>query len=168
MRILFTLILLFSAINLQAKDVEVFDVELDPVTSDRVILTVRGGEKETAYSLAQVEAIGLKGLKTSTFWPEDYGEYNGVLLRDFLRHAGIDKASQIRVTALDDYTALIPREDWQKWDVLLATRHERKVLPVRKKGPLRIIYPKDIGGEIAASDMRIRWIWAITTIEAIQ
>jgi len=155
-------------VNLNAKEVEVIDITLAPVASEKVILTVKNNGDVKTYSHPEVEAIGLKSMVTSTFWPEDHGEFNGVLLRDLLRDAGIENVSQIRITALDEYTTLIPREDWQKWDVLLATRHEKKVLPVRRKGPLRIIYPKDLGGEITASDMRIRWIWAINTIEALQ
>lgn len=168
MRILFTLVFFLIAMPLEAKEVKVKAINLEPVASEKVVLTIKTQENSIAtYSHPQIEAIGLKQMVTTTFWPEDYGEFDGVLLRDLLGHAGIEKSSQIKVTALDGYTALIPREDWQKWDVLVATRHEKKMIPIRRKGPLRMIYPKDIGGKMAASDMRIRWIWAIKTIEPV-
>jgi hypothetical protein len=119
------------------------------------------------FNHGQIEAIGLKRLSTTTFWPEDYGEFNGVLLRDVLKKVGIEDALEIKLIGKDGYIALIPREDWIKWDVILATRHEQRTMSIRNKGPLRIIYPKDIGGEIADSDMRIRWIWAIQSIEPV-
>ncbi len=165
MRCVITLFLLFFCLQVEAKEVKVTDIALAPVVSEKVILTINTPTGIKTYPHPQVEAIGLKKLVTSTYWPEDHGEYDGVLLRDLLKDAGIETSPRIKVTALDDYTTIIPREDWQKWDVLVATRHEKKVMPIRRKGPLRMIYPKDIGGEIAASDMRIRWIWAIKTIE---
>lgn len=160
-------LLLLLPLQLYAKEVPVTDVSLSPVHSDKVILRIKTQDGEKHYSHPQIEAIGLKKLVTTTFWPEDYGEFNGVLLRDLLSHAGIENSLEIKITALDDYTTLIPREDWLKWDVLVATRYEKKRIPIRKKGPLRIIYPKDIGGEIADSDMRIRWVWTIKLIEPV-
>lgn len=165
MRAVFAIFLLFWGLQVEAQEVRVTDIFLEPVASEGTVLTIKGPKRNIQYTLSQVEKIGLKKLVTSTYWPDDNGEFNGVLLRDLLRDAGIERSSRIKVTALDDYTTIIPREDWQKWDVLVATRHEKKVMSIRQKGPLRMIYPKDIGGEVAASDMRIRWIWAIKTIE---
>jgi hypothetical protein len=150
-----------------AKGVEVEDIALLPVKCSKVILTVKTPDGIKQFNHGQIEAIGLKRLSTTTFWPEDYGEFNGVLLRDVLKKVGIEDALEIKLIGKDGYIALIPREDWIKWDVILATRHEQRTMSIRTKGPLRIIYPKDIGGEIADSDMRIRWIWAIQSIEPV-
>lgn len=150
-----------------AKGVEVEDIVLLPVKCSKVILTVKTPDGIKQFNHGQIEAIGLKRLSTTTFWPEDYGEFNGVLLRDVLKKAGIEDAREIKLIGKDGYIALIPREDWIKWDVILATRHEQRTMSIRNKGPLRIIYPKDIGGEIADSDMRIRWVWAIQSIEPV-
>ena len=152
---------------LLAKDVSVEDTTLAPVQGSKVILTIKTPNRTRQFNHGQIEAIGLKRLSTTTFWPEDYGEFDGVLLRDLLTEAEIEDAPEIIITALDGYIAIIPREDWRKWDVILATRHEKKTMSIRKKGPLRIVYPMDIGGEIADSDMRIRWIWAIKSIEPV-
>lgn len=167
MRVILLFIILLLPEILLAMDVSVGNITSSPVHSSKVILTIKTPDTVKQFTREQLEAIGLKRLDTSTFWPEDHGEFSGVLLRDLLSEAGIEDAPEIKVTALDDYTAFIPREDWRKWDVILATRHEEKVIPVRRKGPLRIIYPKDIGGEIANSEMRIRWIWAIKLIEPV-
>ena len=150
-----------------AKDVSVEDITLLPVQSTKVILTIKTPNRDKQFNHGQIEAIGLKRLNTTTFWPEDYGEFDGVLLRDMLTEAEIENAPEIKITALDDYITFIPKEDWQKWDVMLATRHEKKIMSIRKKGPLRIVYPMDIGGEIADNDMRLRWIWAIKSIEPV-
>lgn len=167
MRILLLLVFFLVPELVLAKDVSVEDITLLPVQSAKVILTIKTPNGNRQFNHGQIEAIGLKRLSTRTFWPEDYGEYDGVLLRDLLTETGIENAPEIKITGLDDYITLIPREDWTKWDVILATRHEQKTMSIRKKGPLRIIYPMDIGGEIADSDMRLRWIWAIKSIEPV-
>lgn len=167
MRVLLLLVFFLVPELVLAKDVSVEDITLLPVQSTKVILTIKTPNGDKQFSHGQIEAIGLKRLSTKTFWPEDYGEFDGVLLRDLLREIGIEKAPEIKITALDDYITLIPRKDWGKWDVILATRHEKKTMSIREKGPLRIVYPMDIGGEIADSDMRLRWIWAIKSIEPV-
>ena len=164
--LLLLMLLLLPGLSI-AEEVRIETIVLAPVGHGKVILRVTTPSGEKKYTLAQLEVLGLKKMSTSTFWPEDYGEFNGVLLKDVLRDAGIEDAPEIKITALDDYTANIPRQDWSDWDVMLATRHEQKVMPVRRKGPLRIIYPKDRGGAIAESNMRLRWIWAIQSIEPV-
>jgi hypothetical protein len=160
------MLLLFPGLS-NAKGVKVENISLVPLTSSKVILKVSTPSGEKTYTHAQIEAVGLKKMTTSTYWPEDYGEFDGVLLMDLLLDAGIEDAPEVKITALDDYTAHIPQHDWRNWDVLLATRHEQKRMPIRSKGPLRIIYPKDRGGEVGESDMRLRWIWAIQSIEPV-
>ncbi len=142
------------------------DIQLEPIQSDVSILKITSSKGVKEYTLADIESLGLKRLRTTTFWTEDDGTYEGVLFSDLLPHAGIENCTSIVITALDDYQVSIPCEDFEKWQVLLATRRDGKTMSVRKKGPTRVIYPKDIGGDIALSDMRSRWIWAIKTISS--
>ncbi|WP_022665563.1 molybdopterin-dependent oxidoreductase [Desulfospira joergensenii] len=140
------------------------DIRLPEISSKKIILRVGTGSAEREYTHADIESLGLKQIRTSTYWKEDDGVYQGVLLRDLLRNAGIEASKGISISALDGFTTKIPREDWENWPVLLATRRDGKIMSIRKKGPLRIIYPKDLGGPVAKIEMRIRWIWAIKSI----
>lgn len=140
------------------------DVTLPEVKSQKIVLTVKTPDGDKQYTVKMLESIGLKRLKTSTFWAEDDGVYEGILLVDLLKHAKIEKSVSIKIVAIDEYMTEIPREDWETWPVLLATRRNGKALKVRTKGPTRIIYPKDIGGPISKNEMRSRWIWTIKTI----
>lgn len=156
------LCLTFSTV--QAADNSIKPIHLPPVNSQKIILTIITPSGTKEYTHAQIEAIGLKQMETSTFWPNDDGVYQGVLLKDLLVHAGIANSKKISLTALDNYVTQIPRKDWEKWPVLLATRKAGKGMGIRQKGPTRIIYPKYLGGEIAESEMRIRWVWAVKQI----
>jgi hypothetical protein len=157
---------LFPGLSI-AKEVKITDIVLAPLAGSKVILRVSTPSGERTYTHAQLEAIGLKKMSTTTYWPEDSGEFDGVLLQDLLRDAGIEDAVEVKITALDNYIAFIPQQDWRKWDVMLATRYEQKMMSIRNKGPLRIIYPKDRGGAVAESEMRLLWIWAVQSIAPV-
>ncbi|ANQ84858.1 hypothetical protein dqs_1820 [Azoarcus olearius] len=118
-------------------------------------------------SLADIEALGLHEVRTATFWPADDGVYQGVLLRDVLKAAGLGDALAVRVAALDGFSQLLPRADWMRWPVLLATRRDGKPMSVRNKGPFRIIYPRDMSPALDDPIYRLRWVWLIRSIEAV-
>ncbi len=90
--------------------------------SSRVVLQAGAQGKERAFTLAQIEAAGMHRVTTSTYWPSDDGTYEGPLLRDVLAAAGLAGAAQVQVVARDGFTQTIPREDWTRWPVMVATR----------------------------------------------
>lgn len=130
-------------------------------------LTVTGHKGEKHYSLASLEALGMHTLSTHTFWPEDDGSYQGVLLSDLLKDAGLKDISGIQLSAIDGFSQIIPKEDWQNWPLLLATRRDNAPISLRKKGPIRLIYPRDMDKQLEDGIYRLRWIWMINKIEAI-
>lgn len=135
--------------------------------SSRVVLQVGAPGQERSFTLAQIEAVGLHRVTTSTYWPSDDGTYEGPLLRDVLAAAGIASAAQVRVTAIDGFTQAIPREDWTRWPVMVATRKNGAPLNVRDKGPLRIVYPRDMDPVLHESQYRLRWAWMVKGIAPI-
>lgn len=143
-------------------------VQLAPLPAGLASLAFsRPGQPERTLSLAELEALGLKRLRTTTFWPGDDGVYEGVLLRDALQAAGMGDVAAIRVIALDGFSQVLPRADWMRWPVLLATRRDGQAMTVRNKGPLRIIYPRDMSPALQDPSYRLRWVWLIRSIEAV-
>ncbi|MCG6659078.1 molybdopterin-dependent oxidoreductase [Halomonas campisalis] len=142
-------------------------VSLPPLEGDRVVLRVTGEHGERGYTLAQIEALGLHRVTTTTFWPEDGGTYEGVLLADLLAEAGLAEAAAVRVLALDGFSQILPREDWQRWSVLLATRQDGQPMATRDKGPLRVIYPRDADPRLEDLAYRLRWVWLVQAIEQV-
>ena len=119
------------------------------------------------FSLADLEAAGLGKITTKTFWPADDGTYQGPLLAEVLKLAGIDGAAAVRVTALDGFSQVIPRSDWTRWPLMLATRRDDHPLTAREKGPLRIIYPRDQDPVLEDTLYRLRWVWLVRAIEPV-
>jgi hypothetical protein len=130
------------------------------------VLTLQGESGSRSLSVAELERLGMHEVRTKTFWPEDDGLYAGPLLRDVLQQVGLDKADEIRVRARDGFSQVIPRQDWERWPILLATRRDGQLMKPRHKGPLRIIYPRDMSPELAESIYRLRWVWLVEHIAA--
>ncbi|KAB2923586.1 MAG: molybdopterin-dependent oxidoreductase [Dechloromonas sp.] len=137
-----------------------------PASAARPLLTLKGAAGVAGLSMAQIEALGMREVRTGTFWPEDDGSYAGPLLADVLKQAGLERVEAIRVRARDGFSQRIPRQDWERWPVILATRRDGQPMTPRQKGPLRIIYPRDLAPELSDSVYRLRWVWLIDAIEA--
>lgn len=131
----------------------------------RVVLKVQTGAGERTWTLAQLEALGLYRVSTSTYWPDDNGTYEGPLLGAVLLASGLDPKARIRVLARDGFSQVLPAEDLSTWPLMLATRRDGRPLDVARKGPLRIIYPRDMDARLAAPVYRLRWVWMVDRIE---
>ena len=140
------------------------EVSFEEVKDNKKILKITSSLGDKELSINDIEKIGMKRIGTPTFWSEDDGVYEGVLISDFLKHFELEKRDSIIVYALDDYSASIKREVWEKWPIILATRRDGKLLKIKDKGPTRIIFPNVIGGIITESYWRVKWVWNIKNI----
>jgi hypothetical protein len=134
--------------------------------ASRVVLRVDSGGKEIRWTLAQLEALGMYRVTTRTYWPDDNGTYEGPLLAAVLKASGLDPAARIRVLARDGFSQVVPAEDLIGWPLMLATRRDGQPLDLARKGPLRIIYPRDMDPRLEAPVYRLRWVWMVDRIEA--
>jgi len=130
-----------------------------------IALGIRGSARQ--LNVAELEHGMLYQVRTRSFWPADDGVYQGPLLADVLARYGMDKVKAIRVFGGDGFSQLIPREDWQRWPVVLATRRDGHALSRREKGPVRIIYPRDMDRALEDTLYRLRWVWLIERIEPV-
>lgn len=134
--------------------------------SGRVILEVSGkisnknAPDRARFDLKALEALGITKLTTTTPWTEGKKVFEGVRLRDLLQAVGADGAT-VTPVALNDYKLDIPREDFDKYPVILAYRMDGEELRVRDKGPLWIVYPRDDFPELDNRLIRSRWVWQV-------
>ncbi len=68
------------------------------------------------------------------------------------------------VVALNDYAIDIPAQDWKKYTVVLASRHNGATMRVREKGPLWVIYPLDTFSELEKQETNARMVWQVAHI----
>lgn len=135
-----------------------------------VILTVRGtlatpNVNGTAqFDLAMLEALAGRKAVTETPWTEGKVEFSGPLLRAVLEAAGA-KGKTLLVRAINDYFAEVPMDDARGLDTILASRMNGKVMSVRDKGPLFLIYPFDLDPKLYNEKYFSRSVWQIKEIE---
>jgi hypothetical protein len=108
----------------------------------------------------------VRAIKTHSPWEAGELNFQGVLLRDFLRDVGLEEADAVVFTGEDGYAQTIPKEDWEQWPVIIATRQDGELLDRRTQGPARVVYPIDDHPELDTADRKPRWVWTIKKIEA--
>jgi hypothetical protein len=135
----------------------------------RAILTVSGevsqtnAGKEAQFDAAMLDKLPQHKLTVETPWYKGAQTFEGPLLRDVANAVGI-KGKKLYVVALNDYAAEIPMDDIKKYDVVLARKLNGKVLGVRDKGPLFIMYPFDKHPELRVKDIYNRCVWQVNRI----
>ena len=136
---------------------------------DRVVLTVTGAIGNTnapgraEFDLDTFERLGLSRLKTWTPWTDGELEFEGVWARR-LMEAVDARGTEVHATALNDYQNTIPLEDFDSYDVLLATRVNGQRMRVRDKGPLWIIYPWSDHPELDDFATREKSVWQLNAL----
>ncbi len=140
--------------------------------SGEVILTVTGQIDRTnqngaaALDLAQLAAMGMAEIKTSTIWTDGVQHFEGVPLATVLAAVGAS-GSALRVTALNEYAIDIPMTDAVPGGPLLAFRMNGVDLSPRDKGPIWLVYPYDKGGAFKQEVTYARSIWQLERIEVL-
>ena len=135
----------------------------------RVILTVTGALAEAnasgriEFDLNSLERLGLSRLITWTPWTDGEVEFEGVLARRLIEAVGA-RGAQVDARALNDYEEKIPIEDFYRYDVLLATRMNRRLMRLRDKGPIWIVYPWSGHPELDDFATREKSVWQLNAL----
>jgi hypothetical protein len=144
------------------------DVTVDELGApqERVILTVTGAigatnaPERAEFDRTMLEQLGLHTVRTWTPWTEGVNEFAGTLGRRVM-DAVAAKGGEALATALNDFKAVIPLSDFQKYDVLLATSANGAPLAVRDKGPIWVIYPWSEHPELDDLVTRRKSVWQL-------
>jgi hypothetical protein len=141
-----------------------------PAPAGPVILTVAGsiavtnGDSGAAFDRDMLYALGISELTTTTPWTDGQRVFSGVLGRAVLARVGAE-GTTVLAFALNDYTVEIPMEDFEKYDVLLATEMDGEEMLVSDKGPIWIVYPRDSDPELQDRRMHDRWVWQLKALQ---
>lgn len=138
----------------------------------KVILTVTGAilrrnaPEGMQFDEAMLEALPQGQFKGATPWTSGVVSFEGPLFSAVIDMAGVN-GTTLRATALNDYAVEIPVSDVRAHPVILATRRDGKVMAVRDKGPIWVIYPMDKTPALQTETTYNRSIWQLKTIHVI-
>jgi len=119
---------------------------------------------ERTLSLDELDGLPQRSLQTSTPWTQGTNHFTGTGLADLaaLVQAGVVVSADL--TALNDYVASVPAEDWQTMPLLLANRMNGKIMPVYEKGPFWLVYPVDTLERPLPQAFMSRMVWQVASI----
>lgn len=136
-----------------------------------VLLTVSGDITRTngdagvaRFDRAMLEALPWRTIDTHTPWHEDLGHYEGPLASALLKAVGA-RGDEARVVALNGFEAEVPVSDFTRYGVILAMKRNGEDMPIRRFGPLFVLYPFDDRPELLNETIRFRSVWQVARIE---
>lgn len=163
-RLLASITLLFSML-LAASNAMALDLP-----TGRVLLKVSGNISVTNvddaahFDRRMLENMPMTSFVTGTPWTEQKHRWEGVLMSDFLRLVGAGSQSFL-ASALDDYHVQVEGIDFTKYPIILALKRDGKVMRVRNKGPIWLMFPWDDYPEIH-NDTNIAFsVWQLSAIK---
>jgi hypothetical protein len=113
-----------------------------------------------SFTQADLDALPQTDITTKTPWHDGAPTFSGPKLRVVLDAAGAT-GKMITAHALNDYSADLPVEDADSFGVILATRMNGELLPIRDKGPIFIIYPYDSDPTLQHDVYYTRSVWQV-------
>lgn len=145
---------------------------LDPLPQPQgpVILTVSGNIDVTnsprgaEFDREMLEALGHTEIRTTTSWTDGVQVFEGVLARTLMERVGAS-GTTVTASALNDFVAPVPMDDFERYDVLLATIMNGKQLEVSEWGPMWIVYPRDDNPELLDAKYNDRWVWHLRELQ---
>ncbi len=140
-----------------------------PAPVGQPVLTISGligntNEGDSAvFDVAALEKLGMESVVTTTPWYSGKAHFEGVSLSKLM--ALVDaKGKSARVLALNDYTTIVPLDDFYKFPVILALKLNGEYMRIRDKGPLFIVYPYDSSPELQNQIYYSRSVWQVSKI----
>ncbi|WP_024560272.1 molybdopterin-dependent oxidoreductase [Franconibacter pulveris 601] len=133
----------------------------------KVLLTMAGNIENTnedgkaVFDIASLEKLGVVSFQTTSPWYNGHTEFTGIPLQKLMDYVGA-KGTVVKVTALNDYTTVIPLSDFRKYNVILATKINGEYMRIRDKGPLFIVYPYDSLPELNNQIYYSRSAWQVS------
>ncbi|WP_413594569.1 molybdopterin-dependent oxidoreductase [Citrobacter youngae] len=136
----------------------------------KVLLTVSGNIENTnedgkaVFDIPSLEKLGTVSFQTTSPWYNGRTTFTGISLQKLMDYVGA-KGSVVKVTALNDYTTVIPLSDFKKYNVILALKINGDYMRIRDKGPLFIVYPYDSIPELNNQIFYSRSAWQVSSMK---
>jgi len=138
--------------------------------SGRVILTATGlianhnAAEVALLDMALLDQLPQVTVNTTTPWYDESKSFSGPLVRDLLKLLDA-QGDMVKATALNDYSTTIPLQDFEHYDVILATRLDGNTMSIREKGPIFVIYPFDDKPELVNETYYQRCVWQLNRLD---
>ena len=140
-----------------------------PAPTGKPVLTISGligntnAGDSAVFDLAGLEKLGMETIVTTTPWYSGKVRFEGVSLSKLMDLVGA-RGKTAKVIALNDYTTMVPLDDFRQFPVILALKLNGEYMHIRDKGPLFIVYPYDSSPELQNQVYYSRSAWQVSKI----
>jgi len=142
---------------------------LEPAEGD-ILLKITGqieefntADQEALFDLDILQSYPVTTIRTDTPWTDGVIAFEGVLLRELLSSVK-SSGKKLIAEAINDYFVTIPMEDILKHNVIVAYKKDGKLMSIRDKGPLWIIYPWRDNPDLKTELHHSRSIWQLISL----
>lgn len=134
----------------------------DPVEhAEAVLVVVDPDGVETTYTPADLEALGMYRMVTTTPWRPEAAAFEGALLVDLLTRHGLENVSALRVTAENEFQTTLEKAVWEASPFILATRVDGRPHQRRARGPIQfVVSMDDYDGSDVIAETHLVWMAA--------
>ena len=130
------------------------------------LLIQKDGAAPVVFTAQQIAALPQHTIATATPWTDGVKQFQGPLVAEVLKAAGVTLTTQMTVQAqaLNGYVIDVPAADFLRWPVIVAYTMDGKALSRRDKGPLWVVYPRDSSKELQDAKYDHRWAWQLSQL----
>ena len=132
---------------------------------DQIVLSVTNtvtGETKN-YTDADLLALPQTSFRTSTIWTEGVKTFSGPTLKAVLKDADMP-AKGLKLYAVNDYNVPFPVENLHDTAPIIANRIDGEPFPLRRKGPLWVIFPFDQAPNFNSEEIFALCVWQLNKI----
>ncbi len=123
-------------------------------------ITTHNAGNEAHFDVALLEHIGTQTIETTTVWTEGKQTFRGTRMSDLLRAVGATSGT-IKALAVNNYAIEIPVNEAIANDGILAFERNGRLMSVRDKGPVWIVYPYDEKAKYQSETFYSRSVWQL-------
>ncbi|WP_253913391.1 molybdopterin-dependent oxidoreductase [Pseudoruegeria sp. HB172150] len=131
------------------------------------VTTTDASGLQTVLEFSSEDLLSMQPIEVQTDNDFVEGEtvFTGPLLRDLFGEISLEPDDEIVVTALNDYSTVIPASEALEYDVIVAVLMDGEEMSVRDKGPFWVIYPMSDHPELQDPGYNDRLIWQLSDVE---
>ncbi|ELR67437.1 hypothetical protein C942_01366 [Photobacterium marinum] len=133
-------------------------------------LTIAGHNTSGEYitvtlTREQIEHLPQSTLITHLPWIQGKAEFKGVKLTTLLQNYQLEP-TQIKMSALNDYSAEVSREHIEKYQPIVAIKKDDQYLRIRDYGPYWLVFSIDQYPELGQTKNLAKMVWQLEHITA--
>lgn len=135
-----------------------------PALAESELTLTRADGVAVRLSLKQLMEMPATEFSTSTPWTTGVQKFKGVDFAYLLRAYNID-SDAVWVSALNDYSVLVPTEVLRTDGAILAYHLNDAEMSVRDKGPFWVVFPYDSGARYQTDTHWSYSVWQVKSVD---